>query len=503
MNKQILNGQLSAAAAEAFNNIRINNLDNALTAINDNLQSSLQSQDINFIEAISKINAVQRFVESPENILGSPDTKHGEIAEQVEVAITNAREAIKGLADRATFEGVGRTAPEDYIVDGIKVQSKFINGTNNTLKHVLDHLDKYSDSIGFGKDGNSMYHIPKDQYKQIMDILSDENALRHGSKSTRAILDKIQQIENETGRKFVDVVKPADAEYSDVQLNKIQDTINKYKNEISKENDGILNNIKKRAKEEAEHALSEHKWNLNEAAKAGAVAAAISGTLSFAANVYKKKKEGKKLSEFSLEDWKKIGLDTGDSTIKGGITGFSVSCLTNLTCMSAPVAGGYVSGAIGVAEAFAGYQKGEITFTEFIENSEMLCIDTAVVTAGSIIGQFLCPIPCVGMIVGSIASSILWDCAKKHCTKKELILIEEYRERKQKELDSLCAEYKSFVEEILEKYNQLGGITSMAFDFNLNYQLRFEYSQKLAEINGVKNEEILKSEDDIDDFFLN
>ena len=55
MNKQILNGQLSAAAAEAFNNIRINNLDNALTAINDNLQSSLQSQDINFIEAISAV----------------------------------------------------------------------------------------------------------------------------------------------------------------------------------------------------------------------------------------------------------------------------------------------------------------------------------------------------------------------------------------------------------------------------------------------------------------
>ena len=188
MSKKILDGQLSASIAEAFNNIRLNDLENELTNINDALQDNIQAQDINFVEAMQRINAIQRFVDSPERILGSPETKHGEIAEQVEVGITNARQAIKGLADRATFEGVGRTAPEDYIIDGIKVQSKFTNGTNNTLSHVLDHLDKYADSIGFGKDG-SIYHIPKDQYKEIMDILGDENSFRLGSKSTRAILE--------------------------------------------------------------------------------------------------------------------------------------------------------------------------------------------------------------------------------------------------------------------------------------------------------------------------
>ena len=185
------------------------------------------------------------------------------------------------------------------------------------------------------------------------------------------------------------------------------------------------------------------------------------------------------------------------------MTGFSVSCLSNLTCMSAPVAGGYVSGAIGIASAFSGYQKGEVTFSEFIENSEMLCMDTAAVVAGSIIGQLICPVPCVGMIIGSVAANIVWDNVKKYCNEKEQILIDEYRERKQKEIESLDAEYKSFVESILTKYNTLGGLTAMAFNFDLNYQLRFEYSQKLAAANGVPDEEILKTEMDIDDFFLN
>ncbi|MEZ9922079.1 hypothetical protein AB4342_18280, partial [Vibrio breoganii] len=89
-------------------------------------------------------------------------TKHGEVAEKIEIAIRNARQALDQNAFKpeeftATFEGVGRTAPEDYIINGIEVQSKFINGINNNLKHVIDHMDKYDH---FGRDG-SYYHIPK------------------------------------------------------------------------------------------------------------------------------------------------------------------------------------------------------------------------------------------------------------------------------------------------------------------------------------------------------
>lgn len=502
LSKGVVEGQISASVAEAFNNIRFNDLENELTSIRETLQNNIQAQDINLVEAMKRINDIQRFVDSSEHILGAPGTKHGEIAEHVEVGITNARQALKGLADRATFDNVGRTAPEDYLLDGIKVQSKFINGTNNTLNHVLEHLDKYADSIGFGRDG-SIYHIPNDQYKEIMDILSDENAFRLGPKSTRAILDKINQIEQTTGKRFIDVVKPADADYQDVQLNKIQDTIDKYREEINRENKKILDDINKKSKADESQAIAEHKWTVGEAAKAGAIAAAAAGVITFGTEVYKKKKEGKKLSEYSEDDWKEIGLETGKGSAKGAVTGFSVSCLTNLTCMSAPVAGGYVSGAIGITSAYIGYQNGEVTFTEFIENSEMLCMDTAAVVAGSIIGQLLCPVPCLGMVIGSIASSIVWNIFKSHCNEKELILINEYRQRKHQEIENLDSEYREYVQRIVEKYNELGGITAMAFDFDLNYQLRFEYSQKLAEAVGVDDSEILRSGNDIDDYFLN
>ena len=314
-------------------------------------------------------------------------------------------------------------------------------------------------------------------------------------------MNKIEQI---TGKRFVDVVKSADADYNDVQLNKIQGTIDKYKDEIKQENDKILKDINKKADKEKTHAVADHKWTVGEAAKAGAVAATVGGAMTFGTKVYtKKKKENKSLKDYTTEDWQEIGLDTGKSAVKSGVTGFSVSCLTNLTCMSAPVAGGYVSGAMGITSAYMGYKKGEVTFNEFVENSEMLCIDTAVVIAGSILGQFLCPIPCLGMMIGSIATNIVWNYAKQRCTEKELVLIDEYRERKQKEIDSLASEYKRFVSDMMKKYEELGGITKIAFDFDANYQIRFEYSQKLALANGVAHEEILKSENDIDDFFLN
>ena len=59
----------------------------------------------------------------------------------------------------ATFEGVGRTVATDYKVHGVDVQSKYINGANNSLSHVLKHMEDYIGNYeAFGKDG--YYVIP-------------------------------------------------------------------------------------------------------------------------------------------------------------------------------------------------------------------------------------------------------------------------------------------------------------------------------------------------------
>ena len=55
-------------------------------------------------EALEYIDTVRDFVGTPENILGSQLTKHGEIAEQVNVYFQNARNVIKGYDPVATFD---------------------------------------------------------------------------------------------------------------------------------------------------------------------------------------------------------------------------------------------------------------------------------------------------------------------------------------------------------------------------------------------------------------
>ncbi|MGQ0439973.1 hypothetical protein ACT4UT_23845, partial [Bacillus sp. B-TM1] len=102
--------------------------------------------------------------------MGSDKTKHGEIAEQVEVHVRNAYKILKGMNPLATFDGVGRTAPEDYLINGVPYQSKFINGVINNLTYVLKHMEKYNE---FGRDG-SKYMIPKDIYDLVTRLRAGE-----------------------------------------------------------------------------------------------------------------------------------------------------------------------------------------------------------------------------------------------------------------------------------------------------------------------------------------
>lgn len=159
--------------------------------------ASLLVQDQNFARALEEVNKVREFVGTPERILGSQQTKHGEIAEQVEVGIKNARSYLHGGEQQATFEGVGRTAPADYLVHGVDVQSKFYNGINNTLsKGIVGHLDKYPDFTSNG----GFYHIPKDQFEVIEKILKGESVEGLSNKSIAAYKAAVAEIEKRTGQ---------------------------------------------------------------------------------------------------------------------------------------------------------------------------------------------------------------------------------------------------------------------------------------------------------------
>lgn len=463
--------------ADIINQIRINDM-------ND----SILNQEQNLENAMSYVESIREFLLKPENILGSYKTKFGEIAEHVEVGIRNAKDALNGETIKATFDGVGRTAPEDYIIDGVQVQSKFINGINNNLRHVLEHMEKYKD---FTDDG--YYHIPKDNFDILNKIKNGETVEGLHSRTIEAAKRLINDIEEESGRTFSEVVKPSISSYDEVQQNAVNDTVDRHESEL-----------KKQAKENESKIISEHQPSFGEALKVGAIGAAIGGGLNAATTIYLKcKNEDKNIMEFSNEDWKEVGIDFAKGGCKGGINGIAIYGLTNFTSFSAPVASAFVSTSWGVSSLIVKYKKGEITLGELSEQGQLLCLETSAVALGSIVGQTLIPIPIVGTLIGSIAAQTLINITKGQLNNKEEELKRSLLQKYSQTVEKLDITYRSIIENIMLEFERLGGLVAMAFDFESNSKLRFEASINLAIELKVKESEVLKNIDDIDAYFLN
>lgn len=487
------------AYVEYINSVRADELQRVLGEISNKLNEELTQQHINLIKALKYVDNVREFVSKPNEILGSELTKHGEIAEQIDVNINNARCVLNGLKERFTFDGVGRTAPEDYL-DGVQaVQSKFYNGLNNTLKAVLEHKEKYQ---YFGSDGQSYYSIPKDYYETIQKILNGENVDNISDRTIETAKKLIEEIENQTNRTFNDVVKPSVSNYSDVQLGKVNETLDNEQASLSNQAEANKEASKNNAKENKSKAIDNSGPSMVEAAKVTGVAAAVNGGISFIMSVARKKKESKSITQFTSDDWKDIGIDTGKGAVKGGFSGLSIYTLTNFANTPAPLASAYVSATFGVVSLAKQYKNGEITSSDFIENSQLVCMDSAISAIGAGLGSVIIPVPVLGAVVGSIVANTMSSISKDYLEKKEQELIDEYNRKYMVEIGKLDKEHILILSKIMQEYYILGEITTMAFDFNLNSRLIFEKSIDLANKYNVKEDEILKNKEDIDRFFL-
>ena len=465
--------QLSGAVIDNINDTRI--ADEAL---------KLNTQDLNFLEANRELNKVIEFIKHPEKILGSNATKHGEIAEQVEVGVRRANQALNNETRTATLDGVGRTAPEDYIIDGSAVQSKFLNGTNNNLSAVLDHMDKYSE---FGRDG-SYYHIPKDEFQTIEKIINGESVDGLKQKTINAIQDKVAKIEEETGKPFTEVIKPGVSDYAEVQQGKVRETLDKHKEEISEEN-----------KEIKEKISQDHEASLAEGIKAAAIAGAVGAAVSLITSLYKKSKEGKKFykGDFTAQDWKEVGISTSQGGAIGAISGGAIYGLTNYASLSAPFAGAVVSAAKGIGSLINDLNEGEISKDEFTELGMVICSEAAIVGFATAAGQVAIPIPVLGAVIGSIAGSMLANFLGDKNKETAYMIRKEMNEYIQ-QLDNT---YKKLVSQILAEFEKLGELTKAAFDIQNNYRL-VEASLELAKAYGVKESKMIKTSEDLDAFIL-
>ncbi|MGN8239430.1 hypothetical protein [Enterobacter soli] len=468
--------QLIGSAVNALNQARI-----------DDEIFTLSRQDIAYELACKEMLKPRDFVASPGNILGSMSTKHGEIAEQVEVAVRNSEQAIEErLQDastfRATFEGVGRTAPQDYLIDGMDVQSKFINGTNNNLVHVLKHMEAYPN---FGKDG-SFYHIPKDTWQEIQDVLDGKPVEGLKSTTIEAIKAKVAEIERQTQRPFADVVRPGVSDYKDVQLGKIDETLDKHDQELARQNDA------KRAE-----IIDDHQPSLAEGMRATAMGAAVGGAFALGTGIYRKYRDGKNIfrGDFDAQDWQDVGLDSLKGAAVGGISAGAIYTLTNYASMGAPFASALVTATKGVASLAHSYQRGEIDLDEFTDLGLIVCAESAIVGAMTVAGQALIPVPVLGALIGSISGKFMVTVAKSLDGKARQVLqarMDEFARR----LDAI---EQQVLNRILSEFAALGELTKAAFNVETNRQL-LEASITLAQAHGVEDDKIIKNADDLDAF---
>lgn len=359
------------------------------------LSRNLYIQNMNFEQAMNSLDELRTFVGNPDHILGSAATKHGEIAEHMQVAFENADNLIIGKVPSATFENVGRTAPEDYLRNNLPVQSKFVQN-NLSMDAVTEHLKKYPDFLARG----GSYDIPRDFYYQINAWLklSPEELSKipasEGGRVARNVVSKVRELEASNNVEFADVIHPSQLAYNEVQINCAGTTIDGKEQEIIKI-DGI----------QREKYVQMSKATVKEGIAAAGIAAVIDGVISFGSTLMSKFNLDKKLSELNDDDWRDILKETGIGVVRGGTTGGGIYALTNCAGMSAPLAASIVTATIGVITQAIQLGKGNISFDDFMYNILDLSTDAAVSGLGAFVGQLVIPVPVVGAIVGSLVST--------------------------------------------------------------------------------------------------
>lgn len=463
-------GQMSALLVDLLNNARIASQEKALEIQRDCLAKGL-----------TYFVTVREFIGTPTSILGNPDTKHGEMSEVAEVGLRNAFDCVAQREPTAGFPE-SRIAPADIILDGIDVQMKTINGPNGSLKHVLDHMDKYKE---FGRD-ESYYLIPKDQHETIERVLrGDVDGLN--KESVAAIQRKIEEIERLSGKPFEEVVKPSSTTYGEVQQGKIHETLDRAEDQLHDEN----------AKRERE-IVDEHAPSLAGAAKAAAAGAFISGAFGFVSSSANKYfQEGKNVfrGDFNTEDWKEVGVDTATAAAIGGISAAAVYGLTNFAGTAAPVAGAFVGASLGIAAIVPDYATGKLAPEAFVDQALFLCADVSITTIFSIAGQTVIPIPLAGALIGSLAgryvSSIIGDASRE--------LQEALTKRLEENLAALDAEHRAALAALNEEFLPKMRMTEFAFASDSNARC-LALSASLARMHGVPEENILKTSADVVEF---
>lgn len=344
----------------------------------------------------------------------------------------------------------------------------------------------------FGTD-SSYYHIPEDYHETIKKVLGGESVEGLTDRTVHKIQQNVQEIEKLSSKSFDNVVKPSNSQYGEVQQGKIHDTLDSHEQELSGENKQIKENIRTDAQP-----------NLRDMAQVAAKGALIGGGIRLAFKLYEKYKQGKNpfLGDYTVEDWKELGIDTAKGATVGGIAAATIYGLTNYAGLSAPLAASFVSASQSIASLVKSLNSGEISFDQFTEMSQLVCIESAAVGLASALGQAVIPVPILGAVLGTIAGRMVINFSKKYFAKETESLKHRMEEYYNQCLTKIDQTYQAVVSRIIAEYEKLGDLTKAAFNTSKNVALRLQASIELAEAYEVSDVKIIHNINELDAFML-
>ena len=298
------------------------------------------------------------------------------------------------------------------------------------------------------------------------------------SKPDFKLYEAIREWESQHNVQFDKVVHPSVVNYEDVQLDSVHHTIQQEEAKIEKKD-----------QQQRKKAHAEAQPTLEEGIKTTITAALLEGGVTFAIGVYKKKKAGKKIAEFTRNDWKELGIDTGIGTGKGAIRGSSVYVLTNFASVPAPMASAMVTATLGMLSQAYKLNNGDITVEEFIDNSEAVCLDVTMSAVSSMLGEILIPVPILGAIVGNTVGMFMLNISRSYLSAEEQKLIKEYQSEMSDLTAQIAAEEKEHFEQLSAELAKYSSLVAYAFDPDANN--RFENMLSRATLVGVNTNRMI------------
>ena len=459
----------------------------------DRLQELLQAQGKNLEAALATLDQTLETIKTDiiNNGLGRGGTTgmHGFIAEIAECGVANARHQLEhgGIGPNVWIDDNG---PADIERMGVLIQQKFSEaGGHLSLNAIKCHLKFYPD---FLKDGGK-YQIPKDHYEKIVELLkiSKEQAdkLPTGTGDFSKKQWEFVQAYFKENNITLDDIEPSQLTYPSVQRDAIDSTIAQEKADLQA-----------KSEQKAEQITADNQPTVQEGLKTAAVAAALEAGTALVLAINKKRKEGKKLAEFSAEDWEDIAKESGIGALKGGIRGAGVYVLTNTGITNAAVASAMFTAMFGVAEQVYLYHSEKLDENQLIQNAETVCMDAAVSAGASRIGQAVIPVPVLGAIIGNAVGMLMYQAGKDALVQQDTKLLCQYAEELKAYQKEKLAEYDSLLNQLENSLETYMMLLSDAYSPDIDQAL--EGAVRMARFLGVSEEQILDTDTKFETYFF-